>query len=362
MIQTPTYSQLAYTTLPTAKMAYFLSQNVLVIGSSMSQSSPITSFSRESQLSASLLSTLGPFWQSRKEGYINGAENKKIYWVNLTKAEHTKAIVVVNGRVESVWKYQELFFDLYQQGYDIYSFDHRGQGLSERMHSDHQMGHIDKFDNYVTDMSQVLQHFNLDGYDKKFLLAHSMGGAISVRYLQTTPQHGFDAAVLSAPMMGIHLAWYLRPIAAKLMHCLAKISKLPNYAPGQKPYYGKPFEGNTLTQSRQRYRWYRELYSEKPELRIGGASSQWVSEGFKAAKSCVEQADKIHIPVLLLQASDDSVVDNLAQQTFIKNLNRQHILGELIPISGSRHEVLFEKDDIRNQSLSVVMEFLQRQQ
>ncbi|MCV5871060.1 alpha/beta fold hydrolase, partial [Escherichia coli] len=76
---------------------------------------------------------IAALWQTRQEGFVKGTEKKKIYWCKLTNPEHKKAVLIVNGRIESSWKYQELFYDLYRQGYDVYSFDHRGQGLSDRL-------------------------------------------------------------------------------------------------------------------------------------------------------------------------------------------------------------------------------------
>ncbi|MCW1889529.1 alpha/beta hydrolase [Vibrio chagasii] len=45
-----------------------------------------------------------------------------------------------NGRIECCQKYQEIFYDFYQQGYIVYSFDHQGQGQSERMVADSEAG------------------------------------------------------------------------------------------------------------------------------------------------------------------------------------------------------------------------------
>ncbi|WP_438876507.1 alpha/beta fold hydrolase, partial [Bacillus cereus group sp. Bce039] len=85
--------------------------------------------------------------------------------------QHNKVIIIVNGRIESACKYQELFYDLFHQGYDIYSFDHRGQGLSERLIADPQMGYVEQFDDYVRDMDELITRFPLQNYTQRYLLA-----------------------------------------------------------------------------------------------------------------------------------------------------------------------------------------------
>lgn len=319
-----------------------------------------TKYSQESQLEQSLLNAVGPFWQSRDEGYIQGQNDKNIFWVSMTNPEHTKAIVVVNGRIESVWKYQELFFELYQQGYDVYSFDHRGQGLSDRMHTDPHLGHVEDFENYILDMNEVIQSFPLEKYQHRYLLAHSMGGAITTRYLETQ-EHSFDAVALSAPMHGISMSWYLKPIAYNLAQVCIKVNKKPHYAPGQTCYQTQKFEENNLTQSLKRYQIFRVLYEKMPELQLGGPSSHWVSEAIKASNDCIEDAHKINIPVLLLQAGDDSIVDNKAQVQFMQAFNQAEPPGELIKMEHSQHEILFEKDEIRDKALDIVFDFFQQQ-
>ncbi|WP_105902990.1 alpha/beta fold hydrolase [Vibrio gangliei] len=313
---------------------------------------------REHQFIEFSQQTLAPFWQTRNEGFISGEQGKQLYWVSFTKKENTKAIFVVNGRIESAYKYQELFWDLTEQGYDVYSYDHRGQGMSERCCDDRQIGHVEHFDHYIQDMHHVVTAFDFSRYDKSFILAHSMGGAISTRYIQTHPDHPFDAIALSAPMIGIQMQWYLRPFSAPLTKWMAARSPLPNYAPGQKAYVAKPFTNNHLTHSELRYQWFRDLYDRQPEIQLGGPSSHWVNQSLLAAKRCSLEVEKITIPVLLMQAGQDTIVDNAAQRRFIKKLNLvHHGRGQLEIINGARHELLFESDELRVQALQLCLDF-----
>ncbi|OEF26104.1 alpha/beta fold hydrolase [Vibrio rumoiensis] len=329
----------------------------------MNQTSPEqTKWNSEDQLIEFSQQTLTPFWQTKNDGFIEGQQGKKLYWISLTKPQHTKAIVVVNGRIESVNKYQELFWDLFQQGYDIYSYDHRGQGLSDRCCSDKQIGHVEHFDFYIKDLHHVLNSFDLSHYQQKFFLAHSMGGAITTRYLQTHPQHGFDGVALSAPMIGIQMQWYLRPFSRSITKWMSSRSDIPAYAPGQTPYHAKPFETNNLTSSALRYQWFRGLYEQVPDIQLGGPSSHWVHQSLLAAKQCSQQVQQINLPLLLLQASEDTIVDNAAQRRFINKLNKnQPALGQLVVIKGAKHELLCEADRFRNQALDNILAFYNSQ-
>ena len=86
------------------------------------------------------------FYNTGQEGFFDGAENIKIYYkIFKQKSKEKGAIVISSGRTEAAVKYKELIFDLYNNGYSIYISDHRGQGLSSRMLSEHDMGYIDKF-------------------------------------------------------------------------------------------------------------------------------------------------------------------------------------------------------------------------
>lgn len=96
-------------------------------------------------------------------------------------------IVVCPGRIESYVKYAELAYDLVHMGFDVLIIDHRGQGLSGRMLPDTHRGHVDRFSDYVDDFAAFWQQDVQPGpWRKRYILAHSMGGAISTLFCSVT--------------------------------------------------------------------------------------------------------------------------------------------------------------------------------
>lgn len=315
---------------------------------------------QESDYPEIMCGKINDFWQQKDEGFVLGKGNKKLYWVSITSPNHTKAIVVANGRVESVWKYQELFYHFFQLGYDVYSFDHRGQGLSDRLTEDRQIGHVASFSHYVEDMAELISSFELGKYDQRFLIAHSMGGAISTRYLQCYPNHGFDRVALSAPMFGVNMSPLLKPIAPYWAYLVSLVSTNPNYLTKNREYRAKPFELNPLTSSKVRYKWFRDLYEEMPQIKIGGPSARWVWQALSGAAACIKNAQKLVIPTLLIQAERDNIVSNQAQLEFITSLKITNKASKLEISKSSQHEILFENDKIRDEALSMICHFFEQ--
>ena len=309
-------------------------------------------FSLEPHFAATMQGPVAAMWQQREEGEFRGVDDRNIGWVSLTKPNHDKVIVMINGRIESYWKYQELFYDLFQQGYDIFSLDHRGQGVSDRLVDDTELGHVEEFVHYVEDFTTFIDTVVAPcGYQQHYMLAHSMGGTVGSLFLEQRPDF-FDSAVLSAPMHGINLTQWMKPIASPFARVVEQLQRQPNYAPGQVPYYPKPFLDNKLTQSEVRYQWFRDLYEHKPELKVGGPSARWVWQGMAAAKQCIQHAYQIKVPVLLLQGSDDTVVDNSAHDVFHRAMTQSGGECEIKVIHGARHELVFEQDKYRTPVLA----------
>ncbi|SMY17523.1 alpha/beta fold hydrolase [Photobacterium aquimaris] len=308
-------------------------------------------FSQEASFNTMMAGPISALWQQRHQSTLQGANYCQLSWVSLTPGCSDKVIVIVNGRIESYYKYQELFFDLINQGYHIYALDHRGQGMSQRLIADAEMGYVDQFDDYVTDLYRFITDIVMpQGYQHHYLLGHSMGGAISSLLLARYPTI-FDRAVLSAPMHGIHLKPSLRFIAEPLARLNDHLHRQPTYAPGQRCYYPKPFVNNPLTHSEIRFQWFKDLYQQYPQIRLGGASNRWVWQSIAAARACIDEASNITTPTLVLQGSADHIVDNQAHARFCQQIPTK---SRLVTITDARHELLFESDQYRNIALTEI--------
>ena len=306
--------------------------------------------------------TLPDFWRQHAiEGEFKGKDGVAIRYAALRQEKVDRAILIVNGRVESYLKYQELAWDLWRQGYSLYLIDHRGQGMSGRMLNDHDKGYVDQFDDYVVDMKQFHDQIIMaDKPAKLFLLAHSMGGAISARYLERWPDD-IRAAVLSSPMLGINLGGLPKWLAKGLATTIGTVGGWfgePPYGPGQGPYQDHGFADNELTHSQSRYQAFRQIYEQHPQIKLGGATAHWIYQGITGADAAIADAGAIKTPLLLLQAGNDSVVDNAAQDAFCTKVRCEG--GKPLRIEGAWHELFIESDDKRQPALTAMLDFFAR--
>ncbi|EGM77814.1 lysophospholipase [Rheinheimera sp. A13L] len=305
-----------------------------------------------------------PFWQTVTPQQLKLSDGTSLHYV-LMRPEQVKAtVVVVNGRTESYLKYQELAYQLTEQGYQVLMFDHRGQGLSARLTDNPHKGHIEDFQHYIDDMHQLISRVVLADKvqaDQKlpmYLIGHSMGGAISTLYLQQHPGL-FQKAALSAPMHGINgkLA-YDEWDACRLASTVTLFSTEGYAGFADKAYAAGPFEGNELTGSKERYQWMQRLYQDNPQIQLGGATWGWLEQACAVLPQMQQQADKIKIPLLVMQAELDTIVSADAQHEFCTALAENPnsgCVGGLQLIKGAKHELLFEQDDIRQQVLEKVL-------
>ena len=142
-----------------------------------------------------------PFYEAGHPGSVRGENGLRIAYRSFIHPKARGAIVVANGYSENLHKYAEVAFDLYALGYSVFLFDHRGQGYSDHLLKDSHKAHTDEFENYVKDLQTFLQQVvKPQAQPPRFLLAHSMGGAIATRFLEEHTD-GFQKVVLIAPML-----------------------------------------------------------------------------------------------------------------------------------------------------------------
>lgn len=297
-------------------------------------------------------SKIDSLYNSGIDGYFDGANNVKIYYKYFIQDSLEKgAIVISDGRTEAAVKYKEVIFDLFNNGYSVYIHDHRGQGFSGRMVADTDMGYVDEFQNYISDMKYFYDNFVKKGNHKNiYLLAHSMGGAIGASYLE---QHSndFKVAAFSSPMLGL-------PFPT----CLAVgilTGDEPEYAMGNTNYDEGlvSFEENTLTSSKVRYDQTNRVFEEMPKARLGGASYQWVNKSCNQFDIIFENISNIKTPLILFSGGNEEIVSPSAHHDFINELNSLGKNAQGYLVEGAKHELLIEKDDIRIPVLSKIFDF-----
>ncbi|TMP31436.1 alpha/beta hydrolase [Pseudoalteromonas rubra] len=291
-------------------------------------------------------------WERCQKGTFSSGVGPLFYACHIPQRAKF-AVVLVNGRIESAHKYQELMWELARNQIAVFTFDHPGQGLSGRFLANLHIGYIDTFTQYGDCLDAFMQEVVTSQWQgDTMILAHSMGGAIACDYLSrfTTSVKG---AFLSAPMLAINTApypaWFAHGVASTA--CLLGLGKC--YAIGQADYLPKAFEDNELTQCKHRYALFRQLYRDNPGLQLGGVSFRWLQQALQFTRN-IEQL-QITLPLSIASAEYDSIVSSTAQEQFAQR--QTHCQIQSYP---GKHELLCETDTIRRAVLDQFYTFAEQ--
>jgi len=257
------------------------------------------------------------------------------------------SVVLLGGRKEFLEKYTETAADLNQRGFVVFGFDWRGQGLSSRMLPDRLKGFVRNYDDYVQDLEEFFQRVvQPEAVRPIYLLAHSMGGHVALRYLHRQPA-GIDKAVLVAPMLDINTKPFPRWLVKGLVWLGQHIGSEEALVPGsdKRTNFDRPFEGNALTADPRRFAVEKNAVAQNPDLALGGVTFAWLTATLASIANIRRPGflEEVRVPVLMVAAGTDRVVSVTAQKSACRRLPN----SRLLIISEARHEILMETDDIR---------------
>jgi lysophospholipase len=270
-----------------------------------------------------------------------GAVRIRVAW---WKAGDKGTVVLLPGRTECIEKYGRAAGDLVRRGYSVITIDWRGQGLADRVLPDPMSGHVGDFAEYQEDLDAMLVEADrADLPQPFFLLAHSMGGCIGLRALiRGLP---FRAAVFSAPMWGISMSAWLRPVAQVVTAVAGPFGFAHRYAPttGPENYLLQvPFEGNVLTTDREMWAYMRDQVRAVPEFGLGGPSLAWLGA---ALAECAALATKPspNVPAICALGTLEKVVDVPPVHLRMAGWSN----GQLDLYPGAEHEIMMEGPAVR---------------
>jgi lysophospholipase len=276
----------------------------------------------------------------------DGAELRFARWA--PPANRKGTVCVFTGRSEQIEKYFETVRDLRDRGFAVAMIDWRGQGHSSRRLRDPRKGYVRDFSDFEVDVETFVQQVVLpDCPPPFFALAHSMGGAVMLRVAHAG-KRWFDRMVLSAPM--IDLPGYRTGVAARtLLRVLRLAGQGGRYVPGGSDALvgTESFINNLLTSDPVRYARNAAILEEDPTLGLGSPTVAWADTAFKAMRGfrASDYPSQIRQPILMLAASNDSIVSTAAIEEFAYHLRA----GSHLVIAGAKHEILQEQDRYRSQ-------------
>jgi alpha-beta hydrolase superfamily lysophospholipase len=231
-------------------------------------------------------------------------------------------IAVVHGFGEHSGRYDQLGSHLNTKGYSVTAYDHRGHGLSDGL-----PGHIERFKEYEDDLDRILSSIRgrSDGRPI-FLVAHSMGGLVALRYLATRKE-GVAAAAISAPLIGlaspppVHKLIIGR-VAARLAPHFRLNNEINPAVLSRDPEVGKAYANDPLVNRK--------------------VSANWFAEATHAMEELNEWAPRITLPLIVMHGTDDRLASVDATKRFFERIGSSD--KELVIYPGFYHELFNEPE------------------
>jgi lysophospholipase len=283
-------------------------------------------------------------------GYLDVRKGVQVRYASWQSAlrERRGTVCIFPGRNEFIEKYFEVVGELRRRGFAVAVLDWRGQGGSSRLTRSLTKGHVRSFDDYEEDLSHFMSGVVLpDCPAPYFALAHSMAATVLFR-AATKRGSWFSRMVMTAPMielLGLPMPQELcrRAAAALTLSGFGKRTASND----QKYWTSEVFEGNPLTSDRERFLRNVGVLHAAPGLAVGPPTIGWLNAAFMAMADLADEkfAPRIRVPSLMVAAGDDQIVLSKAIEDFASRLRA----GSQLVLRGARHEILQERDSIREE-------------
>jgi alpha-beta hydrolase superfamily lysophospholipase len=191
-------------------------------------------------------------------------------------------LLIIHGYAEHAQRYKTFAEKLNQKAISVYTFDQQGYGQSEGLR-----GYVKRFDNYIDDIDLVVKKLNLP---KLFIMGHSMGGLLAVRYCIDHPSDKIAGIISSSASLEIDPN--LSPILQKLAPVISAI--LPKLAT-------EKLDKTYLT----RVPAVLEAYMNDPLIYLGGTRARFGAEILSNIKKVGARFSEIGIPLLAQHGTAD---------------------------------------------------------
>lgn len=241
-------------------------------------------------------------------------------------------VQVVHGLSEHMGRYDLLAEALNDADFSVFGHDHRGHGASEG-----RRGVVGRFPDLVEDVAHVttLADELAPGPGAPFLIGHSLGGLVSIRYLQTTAPR-LQGAVISAPWLATAEELTLRDRIA--------VAVLRRVAPDWP--LSRPLQPERLTRDEERARAFREDPLVGTSLAVS-----FFDQVLEAQGRALEDGLPPGLPALVLIPGDDRLTNAGVTREWAVRAG-----AECLELPDTRHEPFNDID--RHTTFERIVEWL----
>ncbi len=256
-------------------------------------------------------------------GYFEGVNRVRLHYRAWEADSPRAGLVVVHGMFEHSRRYQEFGEVMAARRFSTYAMDMRGHGAS-----DGRRGHVSRFEILLQDLDRFRREVQgmLPPGLPLFLVGHSLGGLVSLRYIEEydSPLSG---AVMTAPWLGTAVSvprWQV--IGANVLDRV-----LPAFPLSYR------IDPAKLSHDDRRVADYRDDAEIHATI-----TPRMFTEISSAIHLALQRGDRIDIPVHFILAGDDLIVQTARSLAFARSLPERVVTVEVL--EGMYHEVLQETD------------------
>src|SRR5687767_2689294 len=123
-----------------------------------------------------------PAWPAGAEVWLEREDGARLFIRAAGSAEAPRAtLILTHGLGEHSNRYGHVATEFVARGWRVIAWDLRGHGRSSGARGD-----VLAYESFVEDLAAVAERFRTEGCPL-FFYGHSLGGQITLRFLQTTP-------------------------------------------------------------------------------------------------------------------------------------------------------------------------------
>ena len=224
------------------------------------------------------------------EGHFEGWRNANLYYQAWLPEGDVKAVLlIVHGIGEHSGRYMNVVNHFVPLGYAIYGLDHVGHGKSEGRRE-----FVVRFDDYTNTL--IIFRNWVKGWQRGksvILFGHSMGALIGLYYL-LDHQDDANGAVISAPSIKVNDSISRATITlGNILSVLAPKAGL------------LALDANGISRDSEVV----TDYLNDPLVFHGKTPARLAAELLKAMRRVAKEADKITLPLMVVQGGQDKLVD-----------------------------------------------------